>query len=251
MKKKDNLINIDYDSKKKNIKINLDNSPSPKKNSPLLTSPKNKRRKIGKINAIRRRSKESKKCNEEIKSDKPLKKVNVKAKNNQKITQENNYYTLIHRNANNSGKIIKPKSDYILNIYEFSDAIKNDHRSFCRILFISLIYNENILYAFVYNSPLEIRTLRMCLVIFYYSCNLALNALFYTNEKISEKYHYDGDNLIIFTLVNNFTICVFSALCNFSIMIIFKILINPRRAFERVFRKEEQKMREKKTTILS
>ena len=251
MKNSDEICdNIGSRSKKNTIKLNLYNSNSSKINPPTINL-QNKRRKTTKISSLRIRNKIIKKSNEDIKSEKQLKKTSKKIKNNQQIIQQNNYYTLIHKNANNSGKVKKPKSGYILNIYEYKEAIKVEDRSFWQILYISLLYNENILYAFVYNSPLEIRTLRMCLVIFYYSCNLALNALFYTNEKISEKYHYDGDNLIIFTLVNNITICVFSALCNFSIMIIFKILINPRRSFERVFRKEEQKMKKDKKYIVT
>ena len=169
------------------------------------------------------------------------------SKNSKNKIKENKYYTLIHMDANNSKKTIKIKSDYILNVYDnFKQATKSDVRSFWKILYVSLLYNENILYAFILNSPLEIRTLRICLVIFYYSCNLALNALFYTNSKISARYNYEGDNLALFSLINNITISVFSSLINFSIVIIFRILINPRKDFEEVFRNEENKLRKNK-----
>ena len=89
------------------------------------------------------------------------------------------------------------------------------------------------------------------MVIFYYSCNLGLNALFYTNKKISEKYNYDENNLVIFTLINNITISLFSTLVNFAIVIIFRILINPRKAFEKVFSEEEKKVKKyKKNTVV-
>ena len=89
---------------------------------------------------------------------------------------------------------------------------------------MSLLYNEHILNAFVLKSPLEIRSLRICLTIFIYSCNFALNTLFYSTSKISDKHNYDGDSLIIYTFVNNLTIVIFSSLLSFILVLIFKIL---------------------------
>ena len=97
--------------------------------------------------------------------------------------------------------------------------------------------------AFILKSPLEIRTLRICLTIFIYSCNLALNTLFYSTGKISDKHNYDGDNLVLYTFINNITIIVFSTLLSFLLTLLFKILINSRYDIENIFRQEEKKMR--------
>ena len=100
--------------------------------------------------------------------------------------------------------------------------------------------------AFILKSPLEIRTLRICLTIFIYSCNFALNTLFYSTSKISDKHNYDGDSLLLYTFINNITIVVFSTLLSFLLTLLFKILINSRYEIENVFRQEEKKMRKNK-----
>ena len=159
---------------------------------------------------------------------------------------ENKYYTLIHIDANNSKKHKLIVTDYFLNVYTYLEAIKHDMRSFWRILYISLLYSENLMNAFILKSPLEIRSLRICLLIFIYSCNLALNTLFYSTSKISDKHNYDGDSLVIYTFVNNITIVVFSTLISFILVLFFKILINSRYDIEDIFRQEEKKMRKNK-----
>ena len=181
---------------------------------------------------------------------KQIRNKNTNKDNTEKII-DNKYYSLIHINANNTGKKIKIKSDYILNVYEFKEAVKNDNRSFFRLLYISLLYNEKFLYAFVFNSPVNIRSLRICLVIFCYSFNLALNALFYTNEKLSERYHYTGQNLILFSFVNNITNSLFSTFANYILTLILKILLNPRRDLENIFRSEERKLKKDKQYVVS
>ena len=177
--------------------------------------------------------------------------LNKSKKNNIEKIKDNKYYSLIHINANNTGKKIKVKSNYILNVYEYKEAIKNDDRSFWRILYISLLYNEKLFYAFIFNSPIEIRSLRICLVIFSYSFNLALNSLFYTNEKISQRYHYTGENLLLFSVVNNITNSVFSTLINYILFVILRVLFNPRRDLENIFRDEEKKLRKDKQYAVS
>ena len=252
------ITNTSNPIKKKNKKeikiqnINENSSSEYNMNSNILKS-KGVKEFFTYTNDLNRKESENKKS----KKKKKTKSIhnNKKKENNMKKIKKNipknNYYSLIRRNANNTGKKIQPKSNYILNIYEFQDAIKYDDRSFWRLLYISLLYNENILYALVFNSPLEIRTLRICLVIFNYTCSLALNALFYTNEKISKRYHYDGENLELFTFVHNITASFFSAFLNFLITLILKIIINPRRELEKIFRKEEEKLRKNKKYVVS
>ena len=105
--------------------------------------------------------------------------------------------------------------------------------------------------AFILKSPLEIRALRICLTIFIYSCNLALNTLFYSTSKISDKHNYDGDSLVIFTLTNNITISVFSALLSFLLTLLLRFLINSRYSIENVFRQREEKMKKNKKYFIN
>ena len=93
--------------------------------------------------------------------------------------------------------------------------------------------------------------MRICNFIFAYSCDLAFNTLFFTNQKISDKYHYKGDNLLLFSLINNIVISVISSLSSIIMVNIFQRLIDSRSSFEDIFRKEEKKMGKNKNYKVS
>ena len=158
---------------------------------------------------------------------------------------------MIQINANNSKENKPPKSKYILDNYNYNEAIKYDDRDFWRIYFICLLAKVNILNTFFFKSSLEPQNLRISLFIFNYSCDFAFNALFYFNQKISDKYHYEENNLNYFVLLNNITISFFSAASNFFLVKCLNILINSKNEIENVFRNEEKIMRKNKNYIVS
>ncbi len=143
---------------------------------------------------------------------------NTEEKNNNKMHVE---YPLILINANNSEKHEIIKSNHILNIYDYDEAIIYDQRSFIRILFIFLISKDNLLNIVFFNPPLELKPLRVCIFIFKYSCDLALNALFYLSKNISDKYHYTGANRLLFSLINNITKSLTSTIISFALLFFF------------------------------
>ena len=179
------------------------------------------------------------------------KKRNVKNVLNLENGKFPGYYHLIQINANNSINNIPPESKFILDNYDFDTAIKYDNRSFLRILYICLLSKENILNTFFFKSYLEIQPLRLTIFIFSYSCDLSLNALFYLNKKISEKYHYEGNNLLLFTIVNNFTISISSNIFSFFLVKSLEYLTNSKEEIESLFREEEKKMRNNQNFIVN
>ena len=193
-------------------------------------------------------SKKNLNYNDKLKSNNRKKTI----KYNQPISKMNKelkfpgYYNLIQINANNSIKNKPPESKFILDNYDYEEAIKYDKRDFWRIYFICLLSKENILNAFFFKSPLEIQSIRLSIFIFSYSCDFALNAVFYLNQNISDKYHYEGDSLYIFTIVNNMTISVFSTIFSYLLVKSLNILTNSKESIEILFRKEEKKMRKNK-----
>ena len=144
------------------------------------------------------------------------------------------YYNLIQINANNSKNNKPPESKYILDNYE--EAIQYETRHFWRIYFICLLSKENILNTFFFKSPLESQPIRISLFIFSYSCDFALNALFYLNQKISDKYHYEGNSLYYFTFINNITISIFSTVFSNVLIKLFNFLTNSKDSIEELFR---------------
>ena len=99
---------------------------------------------------------------------------------------------------------------------------------------------------FFFKTPLEIQSLRLILFIFSYICDSALNALFYLNQKLSDKYHYQGDNLYLFTLVNNLTISLTSTIFSYVLVKALNYLNNSKDSIENLFRKHEKIMRKDK-----
>ena len=128
--------------------------------------------------------------------------------------------------------------------------MKYETRDFWRIYFICLLSKENILNTFFFKSPLESQPIRLSLFIFSYSCDFALNALFYSNQKISDKYHYEGDSLYLFMFINNITITLFSVGVSYFLVKSLNLLINSKGKIEILFREEEQKMRKNKKYIV-
>ena len=143
-------------------------------------------------------------------SDKSVKKQKseeeIKENNKDINEKENKNYALILINSNNTGNHLPLKSNYILNNYDYEEAIEYEQRPFLRILFIYLISKDPVLNIIFLNPPLEIKPLRLCIFIFSYSCDLALNAFFYLSENISDKYHYTGSHRILFCIINNLII---------------------------------------------
>ena len=161
---------------------------------------------------------------------------------NNKIHDE---FPLILINANNTWSHTL-KSNYILTNYNYEEAIKYEDRSFWRIFFIYLIAKDGSLNLIFLKVPLELQPLRICLFIFNYACDFSLNALFYLNDNISDKYHYDGHFKILFPLINNLAISISSSITTFIIIHVFQSLTHSSEKIEDLFREQEKLLKDDK-----
>ena len=198
----------------------------------------NKNKNIFKIDNKRNSKKESRNQNDILKKLKEMKK---KLLNNTKRNTDK--YLLIKIDAKNIINLISYQSLYYLDNFEYEDAIIYDKRSFWRLYLICLFTKENILNTFYLNSPFDLKTINLLKLIFIYSCDLALNTIFYFNSKISEKYKYKGNNVFWFNLLNNLTISFISFIISFLITSIFQFLTNSKDSIEGIFRDEEKKLK--------
>ena len=179
------------------------------------------------------------------------KKINKKKRSghkknmNKKGTTKIIDFNLININLNNIQEYIPSNSYYILNNYTFEEAIKYDMRSICTIFYIFLLSKQAAFHAFLFKSPLESFPLRLCLLLFIISSDLALNAFFYLDDKISKKYKY-SQNLFLFTFNNNITIILLSTLIGFIFMTLFTNLSNSTNQIRDIFIKEEEKIKKNK-----
>jgi hypothetical protein len=192
-------------------------------------------------NKSRKKTKFSNKKRKNIETDENI--TDDKKKLNNKIHDE---YPLILINANNTWSH-SLKSNYILTNYNYEEAIKNENRSFCRIFFIYLIAKENSLNLIFLKLPLELMPLRICLFIFNYACDFSLNALFYLNDNISDKYRYQGQFRILFSVINNITITIASSIATFFIVHAFQYLTHSSNKIEDLFREQEKLLRADKS----
>ena len=232
---------LDNDNLKENI-----NDNNKKENKKKMKRKKKKEKVNDKNNSIlsgKSNKKESQKSIDFIQTEgieKNKNKEQIKEKEDKMIN-----YCLININLNNF-KNYTPKESYvILNNYTFEEAIEYDMRSIFAIFYIFLLSKQAVFHAFLYRSPLESFQLRLCLLIFIISSDLALNAFFYFDDKISEKYTYTK-SLFLFTFSNNITIILLSTFMGFIFMTLFTNLSNSINNVRDLFKSEEEKIKKNK-----
>jgi hypothetical protein len=185
---------------------------------------------------------------------------NKKIKDLSSLKKDNNSSISIFKIRGNMGftdNQLKEENNYIydskynLDIYSFENAILYDKRKFFRLYYICLLSQERFLNTFCLKSPLEIKSLRISLFIFNYSCDFALNSIFYSNEKISDKYHYNGNKLRLFVLVNNITISLFSTIVSIIIIKFLNILTQSKRGINKIFNEIKNKSNQKELKYIN
>ena len=162
--------------------------------------------------------------------------------------EDNNFkLNLINFNVNDLKKkgYIPNNSEHILNIYNFNEAVLHDKRGICTIYYIYLISKQVIMHAIFYNSPLEPLAIRLSLLKLMLGCDLALNAIFYTDDKVSERYN-STKSIKEFTFSNNLVIILLSTLIGYIIFIFVGFLNNSTNAIRNLFRTEEDKIKKNK-----
>ena len=169
-----------------------------------------------------------------------------------KYSGDNFKLNLININVEDAKKkvYIPNLSGHVLNIYTFQEAIKYDKRSFCTIYYIFLIAKQVIMHAIFYKSPMEPLPIRLSLLKFMLGCDLALNAIFYTDEKISEKYN-SVESALTFAFTNNLIVILLSTLIGYILFIFLANMNNSTNAIRNLFREEEEKIKKNKNYEVS
>ena len=192
--------------------------------------------------------------NKDNKSPLTKSKINLQTQNEIKEDDKQNAFQLNLININvkqlNKEIYIPNESKHILNIYEFEEAVKYDKRGICPIYFIFLISKQVIMHAFLYKSQIEPLPLRLSILKFMLGCDLAMNAIFYTDNKISER-HKSKKNLIAFALTNNIVAIIIALLIGFFFLILLSNINNITNELRQIFRDEENKIKKDKNYVVS
>ena len=156
----------------------------------------------------------------------------------------------INLNEKDDRYTIPNDSNIILNNYTYEEAVEYDKRPFFKIFYIFLITKEVIFHTFLYKTPLELLSIKICVLIFILSSNLAFNAFFYFNSFISKKYRYTK-GLFFFTFTNGIIIIILACIINFIILILITKLSNSTYNIREIFKKEEDKLKSDKNYNIS
>ena len=73
-------------------------------------------------------------------------------------------------------------------------------------------------------------------------CDLALNAIFYTDDKVSEKYN-SAKSAITFAFTNNLSVLLLSTLIGYAMFIFLANLNNSTNQIRNLFKEEEDKLK--------
>ena len=168
-----------------------------------------------------------------------------------KLKYNSELYYLIEIDANNLNNKMPIESKIILDNYDYQMAIKYDKRSFWRIFYIVMLAKGNVVNILLFKTPLDLQSLRIILFIFANSCDLAFNTIFYSNTSISDKYHYEGNSIFLFSLINNLVQSIVSSVISIIMVNLFQHMIESRGSFEDIFKEEEKKMRENRNYKVS
>jgi hypothetical protein len=101
-----------------------------------------------------------------------------------------------------------------------------------------------VLYTIFFKSPLHIKYLRVCLLVFSFSSDAALNCLFYFNDKISDQFHYIGNQNFWHSIYHNLLTTIATTVIIKFLGFFLEFLTQSKSAIENEFKKEEKKMRE-------
>ena len=163
----------------------------------------------------------------------------------EQIQKKPGFYSLIKFNLNGKIEKVPMESKYVLNNYTYEEAILYEKRSFFRLYYIYLLSKEDILNTFFFKIPFQLEQLRICMFIFNYSVDIALNAFFYLSDNISDRYHYTGANKVLFTLLNNLTITLISTIVTILLISFLDSLIQSNDQIQSVFEDEEESLKNK------
>ena len=234
----------------KNSKSNIKNKSTFSRKISVITS----NTKMKEINKYKTNTKNL------INPSKKKNKINFRKNNVKKDIKNSNSSISIFKKRINKGfnnENLKKEYNYFidskfnLEIYTFENAILYEKRKFWQLYYICLLSQERFLNTFILKSPFEIKTLRISLFIFNYSCDFALNSLFYTNQKISDKYHYNGNKLRLFILVNNITISLFSSLVSILIIKFLNFLTHSKKGINSIFNEIKNKSNQKELKYIN
>ena len=159
-----------------------------------------------------------------------------KSTNNNKENSNNKPKVLGNMRLRNK-KVSSAYTDDELQDMEFEEALHNDNRSFFRMYLFYLIEEHVIINAFFSEGYLDLRLFKFSFLIFSFEISFFLNALFYTDEYISDTYHNDG----VLDFVSSLPKSIYSFIVTLIISNLLKMLSSSKKQFLKIIRERTNK----------
>ena len=137
-----------------------------------------------------------------------------KMRNIQKVINNNDIKSII----NKGNKIKFSNNDLQDLVYE--KAIILDKRSYLRMYWCFLLDSQIILGTFFADNNLDIFVIKLSFLVFTFQISFFLNALFYTDEYISDAYHNEG----VLDFLSGLPKCIYSSVATLIITNLLKML---------------------------
>ena len=122
-----------------------------------------------------------------------------------------------------------------LNMLQYEEALELDKRGFCLIYWGYLKEEQILLNIFILEDFLHLRIIKIYIFFFSFTLELFLNAIFYTDNYISDLYSNQG----IYDFLNDLPKSVISSVIGFILMFILNILSNSQSALEEIINNYE------------
>ena len=160
--------------------------------------------------------------------------------NNRGVTNIRNNSNNV-RNTNNwnisDNKVYKSYNDFEMNNLEYEEALDKDKRKFCES-YISLIKTKHqIYYTFFLENDYNLKTIKICLFIFSFCLNYAVEAIFFHDETMHQIEEDRGDYNFVYQLPKT----IYSFLISFSITKLLSCFILSGEKIIKIIRSKKKK----------
>ena len=150
------------------------------------------------------------------------------------ISEKKNDINKSYLNKIESKRLLKDDSE--IQDMEYEQAIHHDKRSFLRMYWSFLLERQIILETFCTDNHLNLFVIKLSFFIFTFQISFFLNALFYTDDYISNAYHNDG----VLDFISGLPKSIYSFLSTLITTNLLKMLSNSKTDLIRVIKRRNR-----------
>ena len=157
--------------------------------------------------------------------------------NKEKSNKSNNKPKILGNLRLRNKNVSSAFTDDDLQDMEFEEALHNDNRSFFRMYLSYLTEEHIVINTFFSEGYLDLRLFKFSFLIFSFEISFFLNALFYSDDYISDAYHNDG----VLDFVSSLPKSIYSFVVTLVISNLLKMLSSSKKQFLKIIKERTNK----------